>query len=241
MHVIGHVHGGAPIIKKFLASADTTPGVPLISAGVASGATTSGAVIAIANAAGAPLVGLGIDAVDFPSDPEAQLNADSDLFVTVDVRPDAIYRAKLSGGATADTALTAQTSASSALGITLTGVTTLDDGVVWGYTGANSGSFRRADSTAGSVSIGFGKAVATGDQFLAAQGFMGVYVGASDQSSFDLTSDFSQIDATTANSDNDNFTIFDWELKDFAGSGTTNSYYHLIAWAHIYSGGVNQT
>ncbi len=240
MQVTGHVHNGSPILKKFMSSADIVAGAPLISAGVASGANDSGAVITIANAAGNPLVGLARDAVSFPANPEAQLNTDASIFVTVDVRPDAIMRAKMSGSGTEDTALNNQaTSAASALGVVTTGVTTLDDGVVWGYEGANAGSFRRADDTSGSVSIAFPNAIASGDQFLAAQGFMGVV--ATSQQMLELSAAFTQVDITTTDSDNDNFTIFDWELKDVGGDGTTNSYYHLIAWQHIYSGSVNQT
>lgn len=241
MQVHGHVHGGTPIIKKFFASAQVIQGVPVKSAELASAAGDSGAVIIIANAAGNPIIGLTNDANDtWPSNPEAQLNTDVSLQVTVNVRPDAIYRAKLSGSATVDTALSNQAcNAASALGITAANVTTLDDGVIWGYTGANAGVIRRCDSTAGSLSMGMSAAIASGDEFIAAQGFMG-YVSTS-QAYFDLTSDFSQVRVDAADSDNDNFVIFDWELRDFAGTGVTNSYYHLLPWKHAFSGSANQS
>lgn len=247
MHPVQFYAGNAGIKKTFMASESmTTAGVPVI--GVAAATTDVGGVQIINNAAEEGIVGLLIDGTadaagtdQYPSSTPGSLVADASIFVSVVCNPNVAYRARLSGGATSGTALTLDaTSGASSDGSTLTGVTTLDDGVVWGYDGANAGVHRRADDAAGSVSISFPNAVASGDNFLVAPGFPGM-IGIGTQAFFDLTSDFTEINATASDSDNDNFVIVDLDLKDLGGDGTLTSHYHIVPNNHALAGNLQHT
>lgn len=234
--------GGAPVVKSYMASATlSTAGIPIVGAVVAT--TDIGGVLAISNTAqaagGSRQVGLTVGTTGTVA--ATGITNNSAIFVKAIVNPDAVYRAKLSGGATADTALsTTATTAADSTGVTLTGTTTIDDGVVWGYDGGNARIFRRADDTAGSVSINFPNAVASGDRFLCANAFMGA-CGVTTQAFFDLTSNFAQINAVTVDSDNDNFLVVDWELRDVSEAGTTNSFYHIVPNNHGFAGNCQLT
>jgi hypothetical protein len=193
-------------------------------------------VIAAASALNQTHTGLTIDTTGTVS-----ATADlADVLVKVDIRPDAIYRAKLSGSATADTAMSEQTASSaSATGITAN-ITSLDDGAIWGYDGANTGqtSLRQCDDTSGGVSISFDNAVASGDTFLTTPmmpSSHGIPVSTGANKCCDLTSDSSQVRGDVTVTDTDNFVLVEIEARGVADSGTTNSWYLLVSNQHTFA------
>lgn len=226
--------GGAPLIKKYMAGTTiSTAGIPLL--GAVDAGTDLGSVEPITASSAVNTgsqVGLCLDTSGTVA--ATGITDSDDLMVSVIVNPDAVLRAKMSATSTADTALTiGTTTGASAGGTVTTGVTTFDNGVVWGYDGGNVGEFRRCDDTAGSVSINFPNAIATGDRFLAVHGFP-CSVELTNWECYDLTTDLTQIVAETAVTDTDNFATVDMELRDLSETGESNSYYHLIANNHLF-------
>ncbi len=227
--------GGAPVIKRYMAGTTiSTAGVPVLGA---VDAGTDFASIEPMVATGTPTVsgsqiGLALDTTGTIA--ATGMTTDADLFVSVIINPDLVYRAKMNNGTTSGTAL-ATTSPSSADsgGATLTGATTFDNGAVWGYTGTNVGQFRRSDDTSGSLAINFINGTATTDTYLAVHGFpCGVEVTSFE--SYDLTTDLTQIAAQMVIVVQNNFATVDMELRDATQDGASNSYYHLIANAHLF-------
>jgi hypothetical protein len=235
--------GGAPVVKSFVASATlSTAGIPLIGA-IAAGTDNLGGIKAYADAS--PPTGgfrqVGISVSTTGTIAATGMTSNAAVFVKAIVNPDAVYRAKLSGGTAADTALaTIFPTSGDATGAVLTGATTLDDSVVWGYSGSNAGIFRRATDTAGAIGLNFPFAVVANDLFIAANGFMGA-CGVTTNAFFNLTTNLTQINAQTTDSDNDNFIIVDWELRDQSDAGTTNSFYHIIPNNHAFGGNLQLT
>ena len=150
-------------------------------------------------------------------------------FVKVICNPDAVYRAKISGGATEDTAITiiVQT-AEDTTGLAPTTVT--DEAVIWGYQGANVGHNRQADA-ANSVEQAFPFTIAANDEFLQAI----LMIGAPSQTPT-LTAAFTQVDATGAVAASDNFITLDWELgvRSDDPIGTTNSFVMMVIQDHAF-------
>ena len=232
MEVRGFISGGGPVIKRYQAGTTlSTAGIPVT--GSITAATDLASVEPIgASAAAQALVGITLDTTGTVA--ATGITDSADLLVSVVVNPDAIIRAKMSSSATSNTALaTTATTAADATGVTATGTTTITQGAVFGYTGANAGELRRADDTAGSVSINFPKAIANGDTFLAIHGFPCCALASSNMF-FDLTTDLTQVLAQTSVTDTDNFVCIDLEMNDASEDGINNSYYHLIANDHLF-------
>ncbi len=234
--------GSDPVMKNFQAT-DTlsTVGVPVTTTDVAS--TDRGGVKIIANDANPAqsVVGLTVGlAGQVITIADTGMTNNADLYVRCVVNPDGVYRARLSGGATADTALTISTNTSEdTTGVTCTGGAFIDDGVVWGYTGNNIGQYRRADA-ATTVATNFINTIAVGDSFLSAPGFPGG-VQVTTQAFVNLTTNMDQVNAAAVDSDNDNFLVIDFELRDSSASGITNSNYHLICNNHAFGGNLHMT
>ncbi len=230
MEFLQTIGGGAPYIKKYIAgTAITTRGIPLL--GNVDGATDVADVEPVTPSdptVEGSQVGLCLDITGSTATFTSQQQATSTLQVNVIINPDAVYRCKLSGGSTSDTALSIQTTtASSADGLLASGATSIDNGTIWGYSGANSGEYRVTDDASGSVFLPFPSDIASGDTFLySASRIFSAEV--TNPEFFDLTTALDQLDATTAETTNNNFVVIDHELRDASDSGTTNSFYHLI-------------
>ncbi len=228
--------GSAPLMKDFLATATLdTVGVPVTVTTVAS--TDRGGVQVAANAAPElAIVGLTVGlAGQTIAIADSGMTDNADLFVRTIVNPDAVYRAKLSGGSTADTALTISTNTSEdTTGVTITGGALIDDGTVWAYSGGNLGQLRRADTTT-AVSINFIDTIKVGDAFLSAPGFPGSAEVVT-QAFFDLTTNVDQVNASASDGDNGNFLLIDGEFSDITDEGTTNSFYHIFPVSHAFGG-----
>lgn len=233
MEVSGYLYGGGPLLKRYQAGTTiSTRGIQIL--GAVDAATDIGSVEPGAKSTAVNTgsqVGINLDITGTVAATGAST---ADILITVDVRPDAIVKAKMSGGDTADTALTiGTTTAASANGSVTTGVTTYDNGAVWGYDGANVGEYRRADDTSGSLSIAFPNAIASGDRFLAVHGFpCGVELTAVE--TYDLTASLDQINAQTAVTDMNNFATLDLILRAADNDGASNSYYLLVANNHLF-------
>ena len=234
MHVAGHLCGGTGVIKRYMASATmSTVGVPVVGT-IISTTDIGNVIIAPKSALMQAMMGITIDTTGTVS-----ATADlADTLVSVDVRPDAIIKTKISGGDAADTALTAQaTTSADATGVNANGVTSIVDGSIWGYDGANTGqrSLRISDVVTGSVTISFDSAVASGDTFIVtgqAPGSIGIVAGAN--AYMDLTANSDQVRGDIAITDTDNFILLEVEARGVADQGTTNSYYLMTSNNHAF-------
>lgn len=233
MDVRGHLYGGATVLRKFQAGTTlSTAGIPVIGSGAASADLLSVEPMAANGALTGGVVGITKDTTGTVA--ATGITDSAELLVTVETRPDAIVRAKMNNGTTEDTALAiGTTTGASATGVVATGVTTIDDGAIWGYKGANAGEVRRADDAVGGVSVNFPNAIAIGDEFLVAAGYPCAHVAAGN-GFVQLSTNLTQVDATQADADNDNFIIYDLLTADDSEDGESNSFYLLIANRHIF-------
>jgi len=241
MEAMGTIGGGAIVVKKYQASATmSTAGVFVLAADQVSSDLAS---VKPGTASTALLTGSVGVSLDTSGTIGATGTTDAASVVSVTVNPDLIIRVKMSNGATADTALSIQpTTAASSTGVTATGVTTEDEGIVWGYDGANKGIYRRCDDAAGSVTINFPNAIASGDNFLSANSPPCVASIAGLGNGPNLTTDFTQADATTTvPADNDTLQCFDVQLGTEDDDGANNSFWHFVQKQSIFGGYVELT
>lgn len=239
MELVYTLSGGGPIVKRYLASAAISSAGIVLECDDAAAISTVGSVsLPAASTVGGDHIGINVDtAASFPADPDGQVNADADVFVTVIINPDAVFRAKMSGSSTADTALTLGTAVTTADSLgEETAITSIAGGAIWGYSGANAGYVRAADTTTGNVAVSFPNAIAVGDVYLHSNVFPGKGLKSSGLY-FDLTTNLTQVVAQTAVTDMLNFAVVDGEFNDESNEGTTNSYYHLVSLRHIFSAG----
>lgn len=173
MKVVGYLYGGAAVLKKYqVAETVADVGVPLLisTAGEAGLdlSTTTGA---------ADMVGLNHDTATFVTAQQTD-GTTAERTVTVDIRPDAIIKARLNEGATEGTALTlfdVTTATADGLDVTTgddwSSPNTFDEGVVWAFDGANKGQIRKitvVGATSATVTVAFENDHAVGDNFLRA-------------------------------------------------------------------------
>lgn len=234
MELVYMLGGGAPVIKRYMAGTTmATAGIPVL--GAVDAATDLGSIEPMAASTAVNTgsqVGLLIDTTGTVA--ATGITDSNDLFGSVIINPDAVFRARMNNGTTSGTALaTTSPTAADATGATLTGATTFDNGAVWGYTGTNVGQFRRSDDTAGSLSINLPTGTATTDTYIAVHGFP-CSVELTDWECYDLTTDLTEIIAQTAVTDMNNFATVDMEMRDGSEDGVNNSYAHLIANNHLF-------
>ena len=235
MEALGTLSGGAPVVKRYMAGTTISDaGIPLL--GAVDAATDLGSVEPMTASAATNTgsqVGLGLDTCTVAATGITTATND-DLFISTIINPDLIYRARMNNGTTSGTALaTTSPSSADATGATLTGATTFDNGAVWGFTGTNVGFFRRADDTAGSLSINLPNGTATTDTYIAVHGFP-CSVELTSWECYDLTTDLTEIVAQTAVVDTNNFATVDMEMRDASEEGDLKSFYHLIANNHLF-------
>jgi hypothetical protein len=224
--------GAAPVLKKYQVNATTaTVGVPLL----IPGAGNAGLVLATTTGA-ADMVGINYDTATYVTSQQTD-GTSAQRRVTVCVNPDIVYRIKLSGGATEDTALALQTvTTASTTGLAVTTAAewsnpTFDEGVTWGYDGANAGAFRKVtsvSSTAGTVTVAFDQDTVVGDNFLRAPYW---YI---QTLAVQLTTLLTQADASIAAGTGAGFKVVDMDLKDQTDSGRTNSYIYIVPTDHVW-------
>jgi len=216
--------GSTAIVKKYqVAATNTVIGRPYLKvasngSGVVLG-TTGGAV---------DFVGVNVDAAGTYVTAQQSDNSDTARLTSLIINPTAVFRARLSGGAADGTALTAATvttASTDGLSVTTSGFDPnspdLDEGIIWGYSGANAGKARKITSTAANaatVTVAFPYDTAVGDQFL--------YAGVSPLSTItaQLTTNCTEVDATVAISGDATIVVVEMVLNDIANEGTTKSY-----------------
>lgn len=225
------ISGAAPILRKYQTAATVSrTGIPHLvpaagGAGVAQATTT----------AAAGMIGCNVDTATFVTAQQTD-GTKAERLITVISNPDAVWKAKLSGGAGNDVALALQTETTGdATGLVVTtGATwaapTFDEGVVWGFSGANAGQVRKITSvsaTAGTVTVAFENDIAINDVFLRAPFF--TLQGATAQ----LTTLLDQVDATIAVGTGAGFRCVELILNDTSFEGRTNSFILMMPTDHV--------
>ena len=224
------VSSGAAVARKCVVGATVAnAGIPLL----APGAGVEGLVNATADGA-ADFVGVAIDTATYTT--AQSLVADIEAVATVIISPDAVFKAKMSGGGTENTALQIFTVITASSGGTApvlddsVASPTMDEGVIWGYSGANVGLKRRIESVSSAtptITVPF-MPIAVGDQFLIAPyWFFGLQT-------VKLTTNLYQADASAAVAVNEGDVHFvEMDLRDKGENGTTNSYVYMVLSDHI--------
>ena len=217
----------APVMKRYqVAATNTVIGRPYLKVadggvGVVLGATTDAT----------DFIGVNVDAAGTYAAGQNTDGSDNAKYTTLIINPMAVYRARLSGGATDGTALTARTvTTASTDGLTVThsafdaSSPEMDEGVIWGYSGANAGVYRKitsTSSTATTVILAFPRDTVVGDTFLVAPIYPTRSIIAQ------LTTNCTEIDATAAISGDAENIVVEMLLNDIAGSGLTQSYAYI--------------
>ena len=254
MRVSGFFSGGSPIVKRYQVGASVaTAGVPLKSRA----AITNTGLIKATTTSMVGLVGLAVDTAVYSTTQLGNSSgggggqgqsgaagggaATAAAYIGVVINPDALYTARLSGGATSGTALaSASNTSADATGLTVTATglpaNAMGGGTIWALTGNNVGQSRLIAGTyTGSVSavvvVPFDYTIAVGDTFAVTPTSPFDSVTAND--AFQLTSDFTEIDATVAvGSGCENIIIVEQFLRAAAENGVNDS------WT-VFSPGVN--
>ena len=236
MEAMGTIGGGAIVVKKYQASATMgTAGVLVNAADQVSadlGSVTSGTAT---DPLSTGSVGVSLDTTGTIG---ATGTTDAGSVVSCTVNPDLIIRVKMNAGATADTALTIQdATAADSTGVQATGVVTEDEGIMWGYDGSNKGIYRRCDSATGGVTINFPFGIVIGDNFLSANSPPCVASIAGLGNGPNLTTDFTQGDATTTvPGDNETLQCFEVQLGTEDDDGAINSFWHMMMRQSVFGG-----
>ena len=226
------IGGGSMFMKKYQISATVaTRGVPL----VIPGSDNAGVVLATTTGA-ADMVGVNLDTATYVTAQQTD-GTSAEREITLIINPDAVWQCKLSGGATEDTALTLyDVTSASTDGLTITTgdswtSTEFDEGVVWGYDGANAGQFRKitsTSSTAATVTVAFDRDTVVGDNFMRAPYWPIQTVAVQ------LTTNLYQADASIAVGTGAGFKVVEMDLRDQTDSGRTNSFIYIVPTDHVW-------
>jgi len=229
MEVSGHLSGGTAVLKKYqiaetFANAGVIGTIDVSAEAGVNLATTANTV---------DMVGVSLDTATYST--TQGTGADSaEALVTFSVRPDAIVKSRMSGGATTgtDLASVAVTVADSS-GLTVeTGATwsnpTYLDGTVWGLTGTNIGppSGRKLTTvsvTGGTVLVPFDFGTVVNDTYLR------VPIHPHSSVQVQLTSDFVEVDLSAAISGDAELACIDLLLN-----GASDSFALFISKDHLY-------
>jgi hypothetical protein len=227
-----------PIMKKYqVAATNNVIGRPYLvvvadGTGIVLG-TTTGVVDAI---------GVNVDAAGTYVTAQQSDNSDTARLTTIIINPNAVYRLPLSGGATEGTALalaTVTAAAADGLTVTSTGITynspQLDEGTIFGYSGANAGKARKITSTAATVAtltVALPYDTVVGDTFFATP-----YTPTQTET-LQLTTNCTQADASIAVGSGGTWHVIEQLLLDVGGNGRTNSYVFAMLQDHAFSGAI---
>lgn len=166
---------------------------------------------------------------------------DAEGLVTLDISPDLIIKALMSGGATEGTALAILTNTAASAGGTLvtaanTAANDMDGGTVWCITGNNVGLSRTISahtaSTSVTVLVPFPRTIAVGDTFLMCPNSAGGDMAASGGDGagrVQTTTLFTQADATIASGTGLTVAVVELELN-----GASDSYVYFTNMENVY-------
>ena len=222
------------IIKKYqVAATNTVLGRPYLVAAADGGgivlATTTGAVDAI---------GVNIDAAGSYVTAQQTDNATTERLTSIIINPNAVYKAKLSGGSAANTALglfTATSGGSDGLTVVMdTSVASPDmnEGTIFGYSGTNIGQKRKVGSTSSltaTVLNAFNFDAVSGDTFLL------IGMTPAQTETLTLTTNCDQIDASLAPT-GATIHVIETLMLDASADGRNNSYAYIMLEDHHFSG-----
>ena len=233
-------YGSVPVVKKFQFGVTLTQvGIPF----TIPAAGTAGVVIGTTTTA-TDLVGLSIDQGTVATTGAAQSTytttqgsgaSSAERVVSLIVNPFAVWAWKISATEVADVALVLQTvTTASAGGTAVTTAAewsspTVDEGVTWGFSGANAGRVRKVTSvsaTAGTVTIPFDYAIAVDDVFLRAPWWPMQTV------TIQLGTNLTQADASIVVGTGAPFRVVELRLRDGTDSGRTNSFVLGVSNSH---------
>ena len=211
--------------RHYLKTADGGVGIVL--------GTTTGAVDAI---------GVNVDAAGTYAAGQNSDGSDNAKYTSIIINPFAVYRARLSGGATDGTALTARTvTTASTDGLSVThsaydaSSPEMDEGTIWGYSGANAGVARKITSTsttATTVILAFPRDTAVGDEFLLAP----IHPTRSITAQF--TTNCTEVDASAAISGDATVVVTEMLLNDISGNGLRASYAYIQLCDNLFAGNI---
>jgi hypothetical protein len=237
MKFVGLFSGNAPTILKFqVGEAFATAGVPAVVAG-----SNDGGVKKASTTAAVSTIGVTLDtAPSFLTAQQAD-NSDPSRYVSIIVNPGAIYNAKLSGGATENTALgVGLETLGSPTGLLVTtqidySSPSMDEGGILCMGGANAGSFRKItslSSTAAVPTVAFTNDTAIGDQFIATPfNFMA-------KQFVQLTTLLTQVNAgVTIAGSNNNFVPLKLILPADLTQAANNTSIDMVLYDSIYAAG----
>jgi hypothetical protein len=228
----GFLSGAGPYVKRYQAGTTiSTAGVPLL--GAVDAATDLGSVeVHGASEPVLPGTHVGLCLSTSGTVGATGVTDSDDLYVEVIVNPDLVIGARMCNGTTSGTALTIQAAtAASSTGVIATGVTSYDNGAMYGVAGANAGALRRTDDASGGVAINYVNAIAIGDTFVAVNGFP-CSIEQTDWQCYDLTTDLTEAVATTEVTDRNDFATLDVRFDPFTPA--LNSEYELVSNNHLF-------
>lgn len=199
--------------------------------------TSSGTGVVLATTtAAADLVGVTSDTVTYVTAQQTD-GTSAERLVSVNINPTAVWSCLMSGGATEGTALTLyDITTASTDGLTVTtgdSWTNFDEGVVWGYSGANPGQARKITSssaTAATVTVAFDYDTVVGDNFMRAPYWP------CQTTNVQLTTNLYQVDASIAVGTGAEFTVVGLILNHIGAEGRTKSYALIYSRDHVFAG-----
>lgn len=233
------IYGSVPVVKKFQFGVTLTQtGIPF----TIPAAGTAGVVIGTTTGA-TDLVGLSIDqgtdriggAQSTYTTTQGSGAASAERVVSLIINPFAVWAWKISATEVANVAIVLQTvTTASAGGTAVTTAAewsspTVDEGVTWGYSGANAGRFRKVTSvsaTAGTVTIPFDYGIVVNDEFLRAPWWPMQTV------TIQLGTNLTQADASIVVGTGAPFRVVELRLRDLSDSGRTNSFVLGVSNSH---------
>ena len=227
------IGGGAPLAMKFQVNETFANG------GVAVIANTDGdaGVILPSTTAGVNQVGVSLDTATFVSAQQTD-GTSAEREVAIIISPDAVFRALMSNGSTEGTALELfpVTVASSTGADVETGdsFTNFDEGVIWGFDGANAGQKRKitiGDGTNATMGVPFDFDTVVGDNFMRAP-WWPLDLKAND---ITLTTLFFQVDASATVDAGLQANCIDMELRDIGQDGRNKSFLLFMGYDHLLS------
>ena len=225
MEIVGFLHGGAPVIKKYQVAQDVDViGLALLAS---TGAEAGLDLSTTTNAA--DMAGINLDTATYVT---AQQSGGSDVERTVEcvINPDVILKIRMSGGAASSTALskyaiTTATTDGLDCASTNLGSNDMDAGSVWFFDGVNQGQKRKigawTNATTADPIVAFNGDHQIGDNVMVAP----VFPMDIDSATITLTTELDQMDASAAISTGAaEFTCIETVLGDKASEGETTSY-----------------
>lgn len=226
--------GGTPICKKYVVAAtNTVVGRHYLKTadggvGIVLG-TTTGAV---------DFIGVNVDAAGTYAAAQNSDGTENAKLTTLIINPLAVYRARLSGGATDGTALTARsvtTAQTDGLTVVHSGFDSsspdMDEGTIWGLTGANSGVARKITTAANgttTVILAFPRDSAVGDTYALAP------IHPTRSLTAQFTTNCTEVDASAAISGDATVVVTEMITNDDAADGRNSSWAFIQFADHLF-------